>query len=268
MDITTIRAFVGEVAAIQSENAETPADYLVTKVAMKLRMEKLANTGVPTMAGKALKAVAKPAAAAVGGVASSAAAAVAKPAAMAAGSGGGAATRVLRTPVGGQGLKPTNFTPPPGGMPQRNTMMPGANVLKPTAFTPPSRESQFAASAQSAPIGPAAQTAHQAGFHHDPFGGGEFKVRTPRPGTAMPTGKFANLRKFAGFGQFAAQNAGHAAEIAGLGILAKPSIDEMRGKEVAPKKKARTELAGLGVLAAPSVYHMGAGMLGRAATHV
>jgi hypothetical protein len=52
-------------------------------------------------------------------------------------------------------------------------------------------------------------------------------------------------------------NWGHAAEIGGLGILAKPSIDEMRGKEVAPKRKAGTELAGLGVLAAPSAYELG-----------
>jgi hypothetical protein len=49
----------------------------------------------------------------------------------------------------------------------------------------------------------------------------------------------------------------HAAEVAGLGILAKPSIDEMRGKKVPTKRKAGTELAGLGVLAAPSALSLG-----------
>lgn len=45
-------------------------------------------------------------------------------------------------------------------------------------------------------------------------------------------------------------SAGHAlVDIAGLGILAKPSLDEARGKHVNEKTKAKMELAGLGTLA-------------------
>jgi hypothetical protein len=58
-------------------------------------------------------------------------------------------------------------------------------------------------------------------------------------------------------------HAGHLTELAGLGILAKPSIDELRGKKVDEKKKARTEVAGLGVLAAPSAYSLGKHLLTR-----
>ncbi len=60
-----------------------------------------------------------------------------------------------------------------------------------------------------------------------------------------------------------ASNISHGAELAGLGILAKPSIDEMRGKQVDDKTKARTEVAGLGVLAAPSAYNLGKHLLTR-----
>ncbi len=56
---------------------------------------------------------------------------------------------------------------------------------------------------------------------------------------------------------------GHVAELGGLGILAKPSIDEMRGKQVDEKTKARTEVAGLGVLAAPSAMALGKHLLTR-----
>ena len=55
---------------------------------------------------------------------------------------------------------------------------------------------------------------------------------------------------------------GHGAELAGLGILAKPSIDRLRGKHVDERKAARTEVAGLGVLAAPSAYELGKKGLG------
>jgi hypothetical protein len=50
---------------------------------------------------------------------------------------------------------------------------------------------------------------------------------------------------------------GHAAEVAGLGILAKPSIDKLRGKKTTEKSDHAHELAGLGVLAAPSAAHLG-----------
>lgn len=52
-----------------------------------------------------------------------------------------------------------------------------------------------------------------------------------------------------------ASNFAHAAELAGLGILAAPSVSEMRGKDWNPKAKAGAEIAGLGVLAVPSAAH-------------
>lgn len=47
----------------------------------------------------------------------------------------------------------------------------------------------------------------------------------------------------------------HAAEIGGLGILAAPSIQALRGKKMNEHKTHKYELAGLGVLAAPSIAH-------------
>jgi hypothetical protein len=49
----------------------------------------------------------------------------------------------------------------------------------------------------------------------------------------------------------------HGAELAGLGMLAAPTIQKMRGKPMKDKNKDRAEVAGLGVLAAPSVAHYG-----------
>lgn len=49
---------------------------------------------------------------------------------------------------------------------------------------------------------------------------------------------------------------GHAAELAGLGILARPSIQKLRGKQVTHRSEAGHELVGLGTLAAPSAYHL------------
>lgn len=51
--------------------------------------------------------------------------------------------------------------------------------------------------------------------------------------------------------------ASHAAELAGLGMLAAPSISHLRGKDWSEKNKARMEVAGLGVLAAPSALAVG-----------
>lgn len=48
----------------------------------------------------------------------------------------------------------------------------------------------------------------------------------------------------------------HGVELAGLGVLAKPSIDELRGKKVDEKLKAKREVQGLGLLAAPSALHL------------
>lgn len=55
-------------------------------------------------------------------------------------------------------------------------------------------------------------------------------------------------------------NFAHAAELAGLGILAAPATHELANKEQAdkfwtPRKKAIADVAGLGVLAAPSIAH-------------
>ncbi len=51
-------------------------------------------------------------------------------------------------------------------------------------------------------------------------------------------------------------NMGHGVELAGLGVLAKPSIDRLRGKKVDEHKAAKQEIAGLGILAAPSAIHL------------
>lgn len=45
---------------------------------------------------------------------------------------------------------------------------------------------------------------------------------------------------------------GHAAELGGLGVLAAPSVQRLRGKPMDEKAEHKTELAGLGILAAPS----------------
>jgi hypothetical protein len=52
-------------------------------------------------------------------------------------------------------------------------------------------------------------------------------------------------------------SAAHAIELAGLGILARPSIQKMRGKDMDDHSAHMHELAGLGVLAAPSAYELG-----------
>jgi hypothetical protein len=55
----------------------------------------------------------------------------------------------------------------------------------------------------------------------------------------------------------------HGAELAGLGILAKPTIDEMRGKHPTEQAKHRSELGGLATLAAPSAITLGSHLLHR-----
>jgi len=56
---------------------------------------------------------------------------------------------------------------------------------------------------------------------------------------------------------------GHAAELAGLGVLARPSIQKLRGKPVSEKSERVHELAGLGILAAPSAVELGRKILKR-----
>jgi hypothetical protein len=55
----------------------------------------------------------------------------------------------------------------------------------------------------------------------------------------------------------------HAVELGGLGILARPSINHLRGKEMSERSKSWHETAGLGVLAAPSAYGIGKSLLTR-----
>lgn len=50
---------------------------------------------------------------------------------------------------------------------------------------------------------------------------------------------------------------GHTAEVAGLGVLATPAIQKLRGKPMSGGASAKTELAGLGILAAPSAVALG-----------
>jgi hypothetical protein len=56
----------------------------------------------------------------------------------------------------------------------------------------------------------------------------------------------------------------HAAELGGLGVLAAPAIQHLRGKEMSEGAKAKTEVAGLGILAAPSLHAAGKGLLAKA----
>lgn len=59
------------------------------------------------------------------------------------------------------------------------------------------------------------------------------------------------------------EGGGHALELAGLGALAYPSVQEARGKKVSPKTKRTAELGGLGVLAAHPAYSLGKHLLGK-----
>ncbi len=79
------------------------------------------------------------------------------------------------------------------------------------------------------------------------------------------------LMKEAGFGSWVAKNKEpltHGAEVAGLGILAAPTIGKMmsKNKTMTPEQKAKQEkrhagyeLGGLGILAAPSAIHLAHG---------
>ena len=62
-----------------------------------------------------------------------------------------------------------------------------------------------------------------------------------------------DLEKTSGWGDVAT----HAAEVGGLGILARPTVHKMQGKTVSKRSEHAHELVGLGVLAAPSAAHLG-----------
>lgn len=63
--------------------------------------------------------------------------------------------------------------------------------------------------------------------------------------------------------------AGHVAELVGLGTLAAPAVQELRGKPMKESNKAKAEVAGLGILAAPYAHDLAkrskhyAGLAGR-----
>ena len=67
--------------------------------------------------------------------------------------------------------------------------------------------------------------------------------------------KAEQLKKFEQYAQKKASAFAHSAELAGLGILARPAVHEMTtGKELSQKSKNIHEAVGLGVLAAPSLH--------------
>jgi len=74
--------------------------------------------------------------------------------------------------------------------------------------------------------------------------------------------KAAESSFFAGFEKQASAFA-HGAELAGLGTLAAPSIQKLRGKPMQEKNEHKTELAGLGILAAPSLAAAGKGLISK-----
>jgi hypothetical protein len=59
------------------------------------------------------------------------------------------------------------------------------------------------------------------------------------------------------------KRANAAAELAGLGLLAVPSIRSLQGKPVKEKTKDIMETAGLGILAAPYIHQLGKKLLTR-----
>jgi hypothetical protein len=79
------------------------------------------------------------------------------------------------------------------------------------------------------------------------------RVHRPPPVVHADTPKLLEtMKKRASIGEAL----GHATEIAGLGVLAKPSLDRLRGKKVDERKASKQELAGLGILALPSALHL------------
>jgi hypothetical protein len=59
------------------------------------------------------------------------------------------------------------------------------------------------------------------------------------------------------------KNANAAAELAGLGMLAVPSVQHLRGKPMSEGTKSKIEIAGLGTLAAPYAWQAGKKLLSR-----
>jgi hypothetical protein len=60
----------------------------------------------------------------------------------------------------------------------------------------------------------------------------------------------------AGVGKWLRGAGEHPMELAGLGVLAAPSVAHLAGHPMEEKTKSKLEVAGLGTLAAPSLAHM------------
>ena len=60
-----------------------------------------------------------------------------------------------------------------------------------------------------------------------------------------------------------ANTLGHIGELAGLGLLAAPSVQALRGKDMKESTKHKLELGGLGILAAPYAVSLGKKILRR-----
>ena len=79
---------------------------------------------------------------------------------------------------------------------------------------------------------------------------------------SFKTDRIKTMEKTAFWSGFEKQ-ANAAAELAGLGMLAVPSIQGLRGKPMKEKHKDALEVAGLGTLAAPYVHSLGKKLLTR-----
>lgn len=87
----------------------------------------------------------------------------------------------------------------------------------------------------------------------------ELPERVKKAGVSMNSAFFTGFEKKASV----SDHLYHGAELAGLGVLAAPSIASLRGKPWKEKNKDIAEVAGLGILAAPSAYHIGKSLLRR-----
>ena len=75
--------------------------------------------------------------------------------------------------------------------------------------------------------------------------------------------RIKSMDKIASFIEGFEKRASHVADLAGLGVLAAPSIASLSGKPWKEKTKDKAEVAGLGILAAPSAYALGKNLLKR-----
>jgi len=74
----------------------------------------------------------------------------------------------------------------------------------------------------------------------------------------------AGSQKLAGMMNRFVKAAPHLNEVAGLGVLAAPSVASLSGNPMSDHTSHAMELGGLGILAGPSAYHAGKALLGKA----